>query len=194
MTNTKTQTRQIALGALFAALVIILQLIGSAIRLGPFSISLVLVPIVLGSALCGYKIGAFLGFIFGAAVLLSGDASAFLAVNVWGTVLTVLVKGAFCGLAAGLVYTLLKRVNSYLAVFVSAIVCPVVNTGIFLIGCLLFFMEPITAWGVALGFEKVGEYMIFSLVGGNFLVEMGINLVLAPVILRLITLITKNKV
>ena len=86
MSNTKKQTERLALGALFTALVIILQLIGSAIRLGPFSISLVLVPIVLGAALCGYKIGGFLGLVFGAAVLISGDAGAFLAVDVFGTV------------------------------------------------------------------------------------------------------------
>lgn len=194
MSNTKKQTEQIALGALFTALVIILQLIGSAIRFGPFSISLVLVPIVLGSAVCGYKIGGFLGLVFGAAVLLSGDAAAFLALDVFGTVLTVLVKGALCGLIAGVTYKLLAKVNTYLAVIAAALVCPVVNTGVFLIGCLLFFMEPVTAWGAALGFTNVGEYMFFGLAGGNFLVELGINVVLAPGILRLINLIKKNKV
>ena len=190
-TNTKKQTELVALGALFTALVIILQLIGSAIRFGPFSISLVLVPIVLGSAICGYKIGGFLGFIFGAAVLISGDAAAFLAVDVFGTILTVLVKGTLCGLAAGLVFKALCRYNTYLAVIAAAFVCPIVNTGIFLIGCLLFFMEPVTAWATALGFADVGKYMIFGLVGGNFLVEMAVNIVLSPVVLRIIALIKK---
>lgn len=190
-TNTKKQTELVALGALFTALVIILQLIGSAIRFGPFSISLVLVPIVLGSAICGYKIGGFLGLIFGAAVLISGDAAAFLAVDVFGTILTVLVKGTLCGLAAGLVFKALCRYNTYLAVIAAAIVCPIVNTGIFLVGCLLFFMEPVTAWATALGFTDVGKYMIFGLVGGNFLVEMAVNIVLSPVILRIIALIKK---
>ena len=191
MSNTKNQTERVALGALFTALVIILQLIGSTIRFGPFSISLVLVPIVIGSAVCGYKIGGFLGLVFGAAVLLSGDAAAFLSVNVGGTVLTVLLKGALCGLAAGLVYTALNRVNTYLAVILAAIVCPVVNTGVFLLGCLVFFMEPVTAWGAALGFTDVGKYMFFGLAGGNFLVELAINAVLAPVVLRIISLIKK---
>lgn len=190
-TNTKKQTELVALGALFTALVIILQLIGSAIRFGPFSISLVLVPIVLGAAICGYKIGGFLGLIFGAAVLISGDAAAFLAVDVFGTILTVLVKGTLCGLAAGLVFKGLSRLNTYLAVIAAAIVCPIVNTGIFLVGCLLFFMEPVTAWATALGFTDVGKYMIFGLVGGNFLVEMAVNIVLSPVILRIIALIKK---
>jgi thiamine transporter ThiT len=69
MTGRKEQTRILALGAVFTALVIILQLMGSFIRFGPFAISLVLVPIVIGAATCGYKIGAWLGFIFGVVVL-----------------------------------------------------------------------------------------------------------------------------
>ena len=194
MSNTKKQTERLALGALFTALVIILQLIGSTIRLGPFSISLVLVPIVLGAALCGYKIGGFLGLVFGAAVLISGDAGAFLAVDVFGTVLTVLTKGLCCGLAAGLVYKALSRNNTYLAVIAAAIVCPIVNTGVFLLGCLVFFMEALTQWGTALGFPNVGNYIIFGVVGGNFLVEMGINIILAPVIIRVINIVKKNKV
>ena len=194
MSNTKKQTERLALGALFTALVIILQLIGSAIRLGPFSISLVLVPIVLGAALCGYKIGGFLGLVFGAAVLISGDAGAFLAVDVFGTVLTVLAKGLCCGLAAGLVYNALSRYNTYLAVIAAAIVCPIVNTGVFLLGCLVFFMEALTQWGTALGFPNVGNYIIYGVVGGNFLVEMGINIILAPVIIRVINIVKKNKV
>lgn len=191
MKKTKQQTELIALGSLFTALVVILQFIGASIRFGPFSISLVLVPIVLGAAVCGYKIGGFLGLVFGATVLISGDAAAFLAVDVFGTVVTVLLKGAACGLVAGLTYKWLSKINSYFAVVAAAVVCPVVNTGIFLLGCLLFFMEPVAAWGAALGFSDVGKYMIFGLVGGNFLVELAVNILLAPVVLRLLALVRK---
>ncbi|MBQ8338732.1 MAG: hypothetical protein IJY33_06285 [Oscillospiraceae bacterium] len=52
-------------------------------------------------------------------------------------------------------------------------------------------MEPVTAWGAALGFSDVGKYMIFGLVGGNFLVELAVNILLAPVILRLLALVRK---
>ncbi|MBQ1187102.1 MAG: ECF transporter S component [Clostridia bacterium] len=192
MSNVKKQTQKLALGALFTALVIVLQVLGAFVRFGPFSISLVLVPIVIGSAVCGYKIGAWLGFVFGAAVLISGDAAAFLAVDVLGTILTVLIKGTLCGLAAGLAYKAFSRVNTFLGVVSAALVCPIVNTGIFLVGCFLFFMEPVTAWAAALNFENVGSYMIFGLVGGNFLFELGANIVLAPVIIRLIKLIRKS--
>ena len=47
-------TQCIAGGGLLAAIAAVLQLVGSAIRLGPFSVSLVLIPIVLGAALYGW--------------------------------------------------------------------------------------------------------------------------------------------
>ena len=85
---------------LFTAIVIVLQMLGSFIHLGPFSISLVLIPIVVGTALYGIPAGGWLGCVFGIAVLLSGDAAAFLAVSITGTVVTVLAKGTLAGLAS----------------------------------------------------------------------------------------------
>ena len=120
-------------------------------------------------------------------VLLSGDAAAFLGVNALGTILTVLVKGTLAGLLSGLVYKALENKNRTLAVAVAAVVCPVVNTGVFLIGCLLFFMETIGGWADAMGFgANVGQYMIVGLVGANFIFELLFNVVLSPVVVRLI--------
>ena len=181
------KTRNMVGIALFTAIVVVLQLLAVGLRaLGLFSISLVLVPIVVGAAVYGWKGGAWLGFAFGAAVLLSGDAAAFLAIDVVGTVVTVLLKGACCGLMAGLLYKLLEKCGKMIAVIAAAVICPVVNTGIFLLGCKLFFYDTIVAWGQAAGFPSVGAYMVFGLTGINFLIELGVNVVLAPVITRLI--------
>lgn len=180
------KTKKLVGIGLFTAIVVILQLVASGIKLGPFSISLVLVPIVVGAAVYGWKAGAWLGFVFGAAVLLSGDASAFLAVSIPGTVIVVLAKGILSGLAAGIVYKLTEKINTTLAAATAAVTCPIVNTGVFLLGCSVFFMETIAEWGAAMGFESVGAYMIFGLTGANFLLELAINLVLVPVITRLI--------
>ncbi len=188
MTNKQMSTKTMVLGAILTALVIVLQFMGAFIKLGMFSISLVLVPIVIGAATCGKKIGAWLGFVFGVVVLLSGDAAAFLAVNVPGTIITVLLKGTLCGLVAACVYDLVKGKNKYAAVGAAAIICPIINTGVFLLGCFAFFMPTVTEWA---GSQAVAEYMIFGLVGVNFLVELAVNLVLSPVIVRLIN--TKEK-
>ncbi|MBQ2940906.1 MAG: ECF transporter S component [Clostridia bacterium] len=172
--------------AIMTALVILLQVIGGGIKFGLFSISLVLVPIVLGASVGGPLAGAWLGFIFSIAVFLTGDAAAFLAVNVPGTIITVFAKGIFAGLIAGLTYKALSKLSTYGAVFASAAICPIVNTGIFLIGCRLFFYETIAEWGAALGYESAAAYMFFGLAGLNFLVELATNLILSPVILRLL--------
>ena len=191
-TKRKMSTRSLAYGAILTALVVVLQCMGQFIRFGMFSISLVLIPIVIGAAVCGPKISTWLGFVFGVVVLMT-DAGAFLAVDVLGTVVTVLVKGAGCGLIAGLVYNLVEKKNRYVAVVCAAITCPVVNTGIFLIGCIVFFLETLRGWGAASGFENVADYMILGLVGGNFLVEIAVNVVLCPVVIRLLHIIHKNR-
>lgn len=191
MNNQKTK-KLVGL-AIFTALVVALQFLGAFIRFGMFSISLVLVPIVIGAAMYGYKAGAWLGFVFGGVVLLSGDAAAFLAVNAWGTVLTVLVKGTLAGLCAGLTYHFLAKKNTYLAVAASAVVCPLVNTGVFLLGCYVFFLETVAGWAVGAGFgNDVAKYMFLGLAGGNFLLELGVNLICASVILRIIKIGKKD--
>lgn len=182
--NNKTKN-MVGVG-LFTAIVVVLQFLGGGIKFGMFSISLVLVPIVVGAALYGWKSGAWLGFAFGAAVLLSGDAAAFLAIDPLATVGVVLLKGAACGLMAGLVYKLLVKISNVAAVFAAAIACPIVNTGVFLLGCQLFFLETVAEWGAAMGYENVGAYMFLGLAGVNFLIEIGVNILLAPVIVRLI--------
>lgn len=181
-----TKTKNMVGIALFTAIVVVLQFLGGGIRFGMFSISLVLVPIVVGAAVYGWRAGAFLGAVFGIAVLASGDAAAFMVVDPVGTVITVLCKGVLCGLCAGVVYGLLHKLSDLAAVIVAALVCPVVNTGVFLIGCRLFFYDTVRAWGVAAGFESAGAYMFLGLAGVNFLIEVGVNLLMAPVITRLI--------
>ena len=191
MSNTekrKQQTQTLVLGAVFTALVFVLQYLGSFIRFGMFSVSLVLLPIIIGAATCGYKIGAWLGFMFGIAVFATGDAAAFLAVNYWGTIITVLLKGTLCGLIAGLVYKALEKYNRYIAVVAAAVVCPIVNTGVFLLGCKLFFFETIKSWGAAAGFNNAAAYMFLGLAGGNFLFELGTNIILSPAVVRILKL------
>ena len=173
--------------ALFTAIVVVLQFLGGGIKVGGmFSISLVLIPIVVGAAVYGWQAGAWLGFAFGVAVLLSGDAAGFLVVDFMATVLVVLLKGTACGLVSGLTYKFLSKLGKSYAVYTAAVLCPVVNTGIFLLGCQFFFLDTIAEWGRSLGFENVYAYMFLGLAGINFLIEIVVNIVLAPMIIRLI--------
>ncbi len=174
---------------LLTAIVVVLQFVSMSLRFGMFSITLTLVPIVVGAALYNWKAGAWLGFVFGVIVLLSGDAAAFLALNIPGTIITVIVKGTLAGLCAGLVYKLVSKKNQIVAVLLASITAPIVNTGVFLIGSAVFFLDTITQWA---GTENVFVYMLVGLVGFNFFIELGVNLVLNPTILQIIRIGKKN--
>lgn len=183
MKNTKTQ-KIVGLG-LFTAIVVVLQLLGSFIKFGTVSISLVLVPIVVGAALYGVGAGAWLGAVFGVVVLLQPDTALFLNMSVFGTILTVMVKGILAGVFSGLVYKALEGKHKYLGVILSAIVCPLANTGIFLLGCRLFFYDWILENAAG---TNAFVFMITAFVGLNFVIEMAVNLVLSPSIVRIINI------
>lgn len=181
----KVTTKTLVIGAALTAVVIVLQLLGAFIRIGMFQVSLVLAPIVIGAAIGGVGLGAWLGFVFGAVVLLNGDAASFLAIDVLGTIATVLLKGTLSGLFAALTYKALEKKNKYAAVILAAIVCPIVNTGVFLLGCSVFFMDAIREWaggGGLVGFFIMGLGLI------NFPVELIFNIILSPAILRLLNI------
>ena len=184
-TRRKFSTQSLVMCAILTAFVIVLQLMGSFVRFGPFAVTLVLVPIVIGAALCGMWAGAWLGLVFGAVVLIT-DSAAFMAVSIIGTIVTVLAKGILAGAAAAAAYHLASRINRTAGVIAAALVCPIVNTGVFLIGCKLFFFETLAAWGAEAGFASASEYLIYGMIGGNFIFEVAVNMVLSPIIVRLI--------
>ena len=124
----RSKTVRLATAGILTAIVVVFQFIGASIKFGTFSVSLVLIPIVVGAALGGKGVSTWLGFIFGLVVLLSGDASVFLAIDPLGTVITVLLKGTLAGLVGGFAFEILKKVNTYFAVIMSAILVPVSYT------------------------------------------------------------------
>ena len=141
----KLQTEKLVTAALLTALVAILAYLGGFIKIGGFaSISLTLIPVVLGAAVCGPLVGAWLGGVAGVVFFATADAAFWLGLSIPGTIITVMVKGILAGLCAGLCYKALEGVNRYLAVVVSAIVCPVVNTALFIVGCFIFFMDTVS--------------------------------------------------
>jgi len=194
MTNSKGkwQTEKLVLLALLTALTAVLSYLGGFIRIGGLaSISLTLIPVVLGAALCGPYSGAWLGGVSGVVFFLTADAAFWFGLSIPGTVITVLVKGIAAGFLAGLVYRLLEKFNRYVAVIVSAIVCPVVNTGIFLLGCRIFFMDTVNGGAASEGMGVFG-YLIVFFVGLNFVFELVFNIILSPAILRIINIKKKS--
>lgn len=188
----KERTEKLVLMALLTAMVAILAYFGGFIKIGGFaSISLTLIPVVLGAALYGPWAGALLGGISGVIFFITPDAAFWFGLSFTGTVITVMVKAIMAGLLAGYAYKLLERINRYLAVIVSAIVCPLVNTGIFLLGCLVFFTDTVTAQANGEGMS-IFAFLIIFYVGLNFVFELIVNVVLSPAIFRILNLIHKK--
>lgn len=181
--------------ALMMAMVIVLQFVGGMIpTVGGFSISLVLIPIVVGTAAYGPVAGAVLGGTFGAIVTINcitgadvGGAMVFQA-NPVLCILVVMGKGILAGLASGWVYRLLKNKSAYLAMLCSAIVCPVVNTGVFVVCMMTFFKDVLAAWA---GGGEIVAYVLSGLILMNFVPELIINIAFSPAGWRITKLVNK---
>ena len=187
-------TETLVLAALMTALVVVFQSLATYTTFfGPFSTAIGLIPIVIGAAVCGPAVGAWLGFVFALVVIVTGGANLFFMFSVPGTIITVFAKGIACGCASGLVYKLLKGKNKTFAAILAALVCPIVNTGIFLLGSALFFIPFADKIGAIVGLEESGFALFVALAFGNFLFEIGMNAVLSPVIVRILDIIKKKK-
>ena len=188
--------KRMAAVALLMALVVVMQFVSGLIPpVGGFSISLVLIPVVLGSALYGPGVGALLGGTFGVIGFINcvpgadpGGAMVFQA-NPVLCFLVVMGKGILAGLASGWVYKLLKNKNTYLAMLCAAIICPVINTGVFVVCMLTFFKDVLSAWA---GGGDLLAYILTGLVVANFLPEMIINVVFSPAGQRIAHVVQKN--
>ena len=183
-------TRKMAGLAIFTAIIVVLQVLCTFVRFGPFSITLALAPIIIGTAMYGKGAGAYLGGVFGAVVLVTGllgwdggTVMLLMGINPLGCVLVCLLKGVAAGFFAGLCYELIAKKNDKLGVLISGIVCPVVNTGLFIVGMLVFFFDTLSGWA---GGQNLLLYIIVGLTGVNFLVELAVNIVLSSGITRII--------
>lgn len=180
----KVDVKRMAGIALLMALVVVLQFVSGMLpSLGGFNLSLVLIPVIMGATIFGPGAGAILGGTFGAIVYINcvtgvdaGGAMVFQASPIL-CFFVVMGKGILAGMAAGFVYKLLKNKNAYLAMFCAAIICPVVNTGVFVVCMMTLFKDVLSAW--AAGGEIVA-YVLSGIVLCNFVPELIINVVFSP--------------
>lgn len=182
--------------SIFSAVIVVLTILCTFVRFGPFSITLALAPIVIGAALYGSSGGALLGFVFSAVVLFTGimgwDGGTIMLLmsqNWLACILVCLAKGTLAGWTAGLIYNLVSAKSVDLGVICAAIISPIVNTGIFILGMLLFFMSTLESWA---GGQAVVYFIIVGLTGINFLVELAVNIVLSSGISRIIRTVKKE--
>lgn len=194
--NTNSKTFTMVGLAILTAIIIVLQVVTTYFPTKPFAITLALIPIVIGAALYGAGAGAYLGAVFSVVVIImcavgadAGGAMVFYA-NPFLCILLCLLKGAAAGFVAGLVYNAVKQKNEIVGAVLAALCAPVVNTGIFVLGLLALppFREVLSTWA---GDTDILFFAIIGLTGINFLVELGVNMILCPVIVKVVHAIKK---
>lgn len=183
--------RNIAYFAVLVALLVVLQLFASAIPMFGVTLNFSLIPIVLGGIFFGMWGGGLMGLISGlltflvTAVMGREPSTAFLfqASPVLLT-LTCILKTTVAGFMAGLLYRLIAKKSPIAASYVSALVVPVLNTGLYLLG--IVFMKD--AASEFLGTEATAEAVfiaVFLMIWLNFVLEVVINVLFAPAICRI---------
>ena len=194
--NSKGSLRRMTALSLISSIVVVLTILQNFVRFGPVSITLALCPIIVGGALYGPGAGALLGGVFGVVTLISGimgwDGGAVMLMmnaNPIALIIVCIGKGVAAGWCAALVYRMFEKKNMKLGVFAAGVVCPVVNTGIFIAAMLLCFKDLLAQWA---GGKDVISYAILGLTGVNFLVELAVNMILASAI-TLIIKYAKNR-
>ena len=171
--------------AILAAIEIVLQFIGNQIAFGPISINLSLIPITLGAVLFGPWVGLFLGILNALFVLLAPSTMIFYEISVFGTIVICLLKSGLAGFLGGIIYHLLNCFNNFMATIVTSISVPLINTGIFVIGCLTIFRPFLEAnYG---SYGNIYGFLFIGMIGWNFIFEVGTSILLIYPIYRIIT-------
>lgn len=190
----KVSAKELTGVAVLLALVIVLQAFGGTISLGAVQLNFTLIPIVLGAIVFGAWVGAFLGLACGIVVLVQVIMGAvpFYAL-IWAndqiaTFFTCVVKTTVAGFVAGFVYRLLSKKSETAAIFVASGLVPVINTAIFIVGCL-FMTNSVHQMA---GGQNVLVFILVGLVTFNFFIEFAINLLVAPALQRVIQVVTKG--
>ena len=201
----KQKTLELVQLSMLAALVVVLQILSALIPPigGMVSITLTLIPVVIGAILFGKKGGAILGFTFGVIVMincitaLDPGGNILWNTNPFLTAFLCLLKGTLAGFVPAVVYSAVtssKTVSTTKKIFsteLAEMLDPIVNTSTFVIGMLLFFKDTLTTWADG---KPIMLYILLGLAGLNFLIEFIINIILTPAIIRIVDVVKKKTI
>ncbi len=186
--------------ASLAALVVVLQLLSNYIQFGTVSITLALIPMVVGAIIYGPLTGFGLGALMGIIILTAPSTVTFLSFNAFATVVLCVLKTGLAGLACGWIYKGLIRLNVLgkakfsVAIITATLVAPIINTGLFILGTAILFQglsitseagEVIVLVPSAGGFGAAFSAAVGFVALTNFLVEFAVSVVLSPAMVYL---------
>ncbi len=187
----KELTKKITQIAMLSVIVVVLALISNYITFGPVSITLALIPIVIGSIILGPTAGFILGVVNGMVVITAPSTQAlFFSFSPFWTIIVCVLKTGISGLLAGLIFKVLNNKNFFIAVLLASISVPIINTGLFSVACMSVFLpliKSLTETGA-----NAYTFIFLTVIGFNFIIEFVVNVVLSSTIPHIVKIIKKD--
>lgn len=199
MNNRFFSAKNVALLGILIAVAIVLQLFGSSIPMFGVTLNFSLIPIAFAAIMLGWIGGAIIGFtcglvVFITAAVMGQEPSTAFFFQTDPVILTTMCIGktTVAGLVAGLIFKVLKRRSMMVGVAVSAIVIPIINSGIYMLGIVLMKESAATFMGLQSSSAGLVFSVVFGIIWLNFVLEMAINAIFTPVIYRVLKVVNKT--
>lgn len=192
---------EMTMTAILAALIILMTFtpIGY-IPVGPVKMTLLTLPVAVGSIVLGTRSGLILGGVFGLTSFYTCFGMDFvgmglLSINPFLTFVMCVVPRLLCGYLPALIYKAISKngtKRTMLAIPVSAASVAIINTVLFLCSMWIFFGENLSdVVGVAID----NLFALFALFAGtNGLIEIAVNIVVGTAICKPLTIAKKRLV
>ena len=179
MSNTSSKVREITLTAILAAIVLLMAFTPLGyLRVGPVSITFLVIPVVIGGMTLGPVRGGFLGAVFGAtsfAQCFMGDlfGAALVALSPLATAVACFVPRILIGVVAGVLFpALLKVSRSHVLAFVGTAVAGTLTNTILFVGMVVGFFRN----------SYFGGSPFWTIFAGFFTVNVALELVVGVIV------------
>lgn len=178
---------------IFMCLVVVLQLLSNYVTFGPVSITLALIPIVVGSIIYGPYAGFLLGVFCGITVFFAPSTMAlFWPYGIVKTFILCILKTGIAGLCSGYIFKLISNKNKKLAAVLSSISVPIINTGLFAIAAYILYIDLLNT--LCPEGQTTLIYLLVGFIGFNFIIEFFVNSILSPIVYRVINIFKENTI
>lgn len=181
------KTKKIVTLAVLSAITVVLQILSGLLTgLLPFSLSLVLIPISVAAWYYGLAGGAILGGVFGITVFvqcvigLDKTGLMLFGIDPLATILLSFGRCLLVGLLIGAVSLAKKQDTGFK--YLYAALAPTMNTTVFVMLYALLFNDLLIKG--AGSYDSVISFIIIGLVGINYVVELVLNIIILPPLLK----------
>ena len=157
------------------------------------SVTLLLPVVIIGAALYGPWVGAWLTVIPNIIAYFT-EGALFMMYSPIGGFATIVLKGILAGIAAGFIYKALSKKHPIVAVTLASIAAPLINTGVFVFGSYVLVWDKMIDAALEAGVaHEFASIAILLGLGFNMVVELILNVALCPGIFRILQIVTKKK-